>query len=194
MRASSAGGNGIGTDPAKTSEGFCLWFTGLPSSGKSTVAEIVALMLLEYGRQSTMLDGDVVRTQLSKGLGFSKEDRDLNILRIGFVASEIVRHNGVAIAAAVSPYEATRQQVRQMMEAGEFIEVFVSTPLALCEERDLKGLYAKARRGEAKGVTGIDDPYEAPTNAEIVVQTDVVPPEQGALQVIEYLKAQGFLD
>ena len=180
--------------PAKTSEGFCLWFTGLPSSGKSTIAEIVALMLLEYGRQSTMLDGDVVRTQLSKGLGFSKEDRDTNILRIGFVASEVVRHNGVAICAAVSPYEATRQQVRQLMEAGEFIEVYVETPLALCEERDLKGLYAKARRGEAKGVTGIDDPYEAPANAEVVVHTAHVSPEEGALQVIGYLKAQGFLE
>jgi sulfate adenylyltransferase len=180
--------------PAKTEEGFCLWFTGLPSAGKSTVAEIVALMLLEHGRQSTMLDGDVVRTHLSKGLGFSKEDRDTNILRIGYVASEIVRHNGVAICAAVSPYEATRQQVRQMMEAGEFVEVFVSTPLALCEERDLKGLYAKARRGEAKGVTGIDDPYEAPTNAEVVVETDKVSPEEGALQVIAYLRSQGFLE
>lgn len=180
--------------PAKTQEGFCLWFTGLPSAGKSTIAEIVALMLLEHGRQSTMLDGDVVRTHLSKGLGFSKEDRDTNILRIGFVASEIVRHNGVAICAAVSPYEATRQQVRQMMESGEFIEVYVSTPLELCEERDLKGLYAKARRGEAKGVTGIDDPYEAPTNAEVVVHTNQVSPEQGALQVIEFLRSQGFID
>lgn len=179
--------------PAKTQEGFCLWFTGLPSAGKSTVAEIVALMLLEHGRQSTMLDGDVVRTHLSKGLGFSKEDRDTNILRIGFVASEIVRHNGVAICAAVSPYEATRQQVRQMMEAGEFVEVYVSTPLELCEQRDLKGLYAKARRGEAKGVTGIDDPYEAPTNAEVVIHTDQVSPEEGALQVVEFLRAQGFL-
>ncbi|NMC80874.1 MAG: bifunctional sulfate adenylyltransferase/adenylylsulfate kinase, partial [Chloroflexi bacterium] len=142
--------------------GFCVWFTGLPSSGKSTIAEILAIKLMEYGRQVTVLDGDVVRTHLSKGLGFSKEDRDTNILRIGFVATEIVRHNGVAICAAVSPYSATRNQVRAMLGNGNFVLSYVATPVAVCEQRDVKGLYARARRGELKGFTGVDDPYEPP--------------------------------
>jgi len=174
--------------PPKNHQGFCLWFTGLPSAGKSTIADIVALMLMEYGRVVSVLDGDVVRTHLSKGLGFSKEDRDTNILRIGYVASEITKHEGTVICAAVSPYAATRNQVRGMVGGEKFIEIFVDTPLSECETRDLKGIYAKARRGEMTGVTGIDDPYEAPTNPEIKLTTVDTTPEQNAKRVIEYLK------
>ncbi|NJM55512.1 MAG: sulfate adenylyltransferase, partial [Verrucomicrobiae bacterium] len=137
--------------PPRHQQGFCLWFTGLSGAGKSTIAEIVAVLLLECGRQSTMLDGDVVRTHLSRGLGFSREDRDVNILRIGFVASEVVRHNGTVICAAISPYRATRDEVRKMVGGqDQFIEIFVDTPLEVCEERDIKGLYVRARRGEIK--------------------------------------------
>ena len=179
--------------PARAHQGFCLWFTGLPSAGKSTIADIVALMLMEYGRQVTVLDGDVVRTHLSKGLGFSKEDRDTNILRIGFVAAEITKHEGAVICAAVSPYTATRNQVRGLVGSDKFIEIFVDTPLGECEVRDLKGIYAKARRGEMTGVTGIDDPYEAPTNPEITLTTLDTTPEGNAKRVIEYLKEKKLI-
>ena len=179
--------------PPKHKQGFTVWFTGLSGSGKSTTAEILTTLLLEHGRQVTQLDGDVVRTHLSKGLGFSKEDRDINIRRIGFVASEIVRHRGVAVCAAVSPYRATRNDVRNMVGSENFIEVFVDTPLEVCEERDVKGLYAKARRGEIKGFTGIDDPYEPPHNPEIVLDTVNHTAEENAHQIVDYLKARGFL-
>ncbi len=142
---------------------------------------------MEHGRQLTLLDGDVIRTHLSKGLGFSKEDRDMNIRRIGFVASEIVRHHGLAICAAVSPYRATRSEVRSMVGEGRFIEVFVDTPLEVCEQRDSKGMYAKARRGEIKGFTGIDDPYEEPLNAEIRLTTTDCFPEDNARKIISFL-------
>jgi sulfate adenylyltransferase len=173
--------------PPRHHQGFCLWFTGLPSAGKSTIADIVALMLMEYGRQVTVLDGDVVRTHLSKGLGFSKEDRDTNILRIGYVASEIVKHEGAVICAAVSPYIATRNQVRNLMGPEKFIEIFIDTPLAECERRDLKGIYAKARKGEMTGVTGIDDPYEAPVSPEITLTTEHTTPQENAQRVIDHL-------
>ena len=179
--------------PPKHKQGFTVWFTGLSGSGKSTTAEILTTLLLEHGRQVTQLDGDVVRTHLSKGLGFSKEDRDINIRRIGFVASEIVRHRGVAVCAAVSPYRATRNDVRNMVGSDNFIEVFVNTPLEVCEERDVKGLYAKARRGEIKGFTGIDDPYEPPNNPELVLDTVNHTAEENAHQIIEYLLERGFL-
>ena len=133
-----------------------MWFTGLSGAGKSTTAEVLIALLLERGRQATLLDGDIVRTHLSQGLGFSKADRDTNIRRIGFVASEIVRHGGVAVCAAVSPYRATRDEVRAMVGHDHFVEVFVDTPLDVCEERDTKGMYAKARRGEIKEFTGIE--------------------------------------
>jgi sulfate adenylyltransferase len=174
-------------------QGFCIWLTGLSGAGKSTIAEIVAILLMEYGRQVTVLDGDVVRIHLSKGLGFSKEDRDTNILRIGFVASEIVRHHGVVICAAVSPYRAARNECRSMVRKDRFIEVFVDTPLEVCEQRDIKGMYAKARRGEIKGFTGIDDPYEEPLNAEIRFDTTGCSPEYNAHQIINYLIDRGFL-
>ncbi|MCA9886761.1 MAG: bifunctional sulfate adenylyltransferase/adenylylsulfate kinase [Anaerolineae bacterium] len=178
--------------PPRFRQGACIWFTGLSGSGKSTTAEILISMLLEHGRQVTVLDGDVVRTHLSKGLGFSKEDRDTNIRRIGFVAGEIVRHGGVVICAAISPYRAVRDDIRSMIGEG-FMEVFVDTPLEVCEQRDTKGLYAKARRGEIKGFTGIDDPYEAPVNPEIHLTTVDVSPEENARLIIEHLVKEGYL-
>ena len=179
--------------PPKHRQGVCIWFTGLSGAGKSTTAEILTDLLMEHGRQVTVLDGDVVRTHLSKGLGFSKEDRDANILRIGFVAAEIVRHGGVAICAAVSPYSAARNEVRAMVGAEHFIEVFVDTPLDVCEERDSKGMYAKARRGEITGFTGIDDPYEAPENPEITLDTVRNSAEENADVVLEYLAEKRFV-
>ncbi len=179
--------------PARHKQGVCIWFTGLSGAGKSTVAEVLTVLLQECGRQVTVLDGDVVRTHLSKGLGFSKDDRDINIRRIGFVASELVRHGATAICAAVSPYRATRNDVRNMVGADRFVEVFVDTPLAVCEERDTKGLYSKARRGEIRGFTGIDDPYEEPDSAEIILDTVQTTPEDNAHQIVAYLRAQGFI-
>jgi sulfate adenylyltransferase len=179
-------------------QGFCIWFTGLPSSGKSTVAEALVVMLMEHGRQVTMLDGDVVRTHLSKGLTFSKEDRDTNILRVGFVASEIVRHMGAVICAAVSPYRHTRNQVRAMVanhssEDHAFIEVFVDTPAEECERRDVKGFYAQARDGKIKGFTGVDDPYEPPLNPEIRLSTTDTTAAQNAARIVQLLLTRGLL-
>jgi len=181
------------TNPPQHRRGFCLWFTGLSGSGKSTTAQALIPMLFERGRQLTILDGDVVRTHLSKGLGFTKEDRDTNILRIGFVAGEIVRHNGTVICAAISPYSQTRNEIKKMVGHESFIEVFVNTPLEVCEDRDVKGLYAKARAGEIKGFTGIDDPYEAPRNPEIELDTVTYTPEENARQIIDYLVARGYI-
>ena len=182
--------------PPRHKQGFCVWFTGLSGAGKSTVAEALVSMLLERGRQVTLLDGDVVRTHLSKGLGFSREDRDTNILRIGFVAGEVVRHNGIAVCAAISPYRAARDAVRRMIEEiGEerFVEVFVDAPIEMCEQRDAKGMYARARRGEIKGFTGVDDPYEPPINPEVTLDTVNEPPERCAARVIAHLVRVGFL-
>jgi sulfate adenylyltransferase len=179
--------------PPVHQKGFCIWFTGLSGAGKSTIANILAVLLMEHGRPVTSLDGDIVRTHLSKGLGFSKEDRDTNIRRIGFVASEIVRHNGVVFCAAVSPYRSTRSEVRCMVGADRFIEVFVDTPLTVCEERDKKGLYAMARRGELKNFTGIDDPYEPPLDAELRLTTLDCTPEENAREIVDYLIDKGFL-
>ncbi|MBZ0300450.1 MAG: bifunctional sulfate adenylyltransferase/adenylylsulfate kinase [Anaerolineae bacterium] len=178
--------------PPRHRQGACIWFTGLSGAGKSTTADVLTVMLLEHGRQVTILDGDIVRTHLSKGLGFSKEDRDVNIRRIGFVAAEIVRHGGIAICAAVSPYRATRNDVRNMVGDG-FIEVYMDTPLEVCEARDTKGMYAKARAGEIKGFTGIDDPYEPPLNSEITLKTEGVTPEQNAALILDYLIKQGLI-
>jgi sulfate adenylyltransferase len=179
--------------PQRHQQGVCIWFTGLSGAGKSTTAEVLTALLLERGRQATVLDGDVVRTHLSKGLGFSKEDRDTNIRRIGFVAAEIVRHGGTAICAAVSPYSATRHEVRNMVGQDRFIEVFVDTPLEVCEQRDAKGMYAKARRGEITGFTGIDDPYEPPTHPEITLETVVQTPQENARRILAYLIQRGFV-
>jgi sulfate adenylyltransferase len=179
--------------PPRHRQGVCIWLTGLSGAGKSTTAEVLQALLLENGRQVTLLDGDVVRTHLSKGLGFSKEDRDTNIVRIGFVASEVVRHGGVAICAAISPYRATRDQVRNMVGPDRFIEVFVDAPLEVCEMRDTKGLYAKARRGELEGFTGINDPYEPPVNPEITLDTVGHTPEQNGHTILTYLSERGFV-
>lgn len=179
--------------PALHNDGACVWFTGLSGAGKSTVAEILTILLNEHGRSVTLLDGDVVRTNLSKGLGFGREDRDTNILRIGFVAAEIVRHRGLAVCAAVSPYKAARNEVREMFDAGKFVEVFVDTPLSVCEERDVKGMYSKARSGQIKGFTGIDDPYEAPDNPEIILDTVDHSAEENARMVLDHLVKLGFI-
>lgn len=149
-------------------------------------------MLMARGRQVTLLDGDVVRTHLSKGLGFSREDRDTNIRRIGFVAAEVVRHGGAVICAVVSPYRATRDQVRAMIGEG-FVSVFVDTPVEECERRDVKGMYALARAGEIHGFTGVDDPYEPPLNPEVTVRTVGETPEQSAGEILAHLLERGFL-
>lgn len=179
--------------PPRHRQGVCIWFTGLSGAGKSTTADILTVLLQEAGRQITVLDGDVVRTHLSKGLGFSREDRDTNIRRIGYVAAEIVRHGGVAICAAVSPYRATRNDVRNLVGKDRFIEVFVDTPLEVCEQRDVKGMYAAARRGEIKGFTGIDDPYEAPQHPELTLNTVTHTPEENARLILAYLIQAGLV-
>jgi sulfate adenylyltransferase len=181
------------TYPPRHRQGVCVWFTGLSGAGKSTTAEVLTVLLLEHGRQVTLLDGDVVRTNLSSGLGFSKEDRDTNIRRIGFVAGEIARHGGIAVCAAISPYRSTRNEVRQIVGSDRFVEVFVDTPLEECERRDAKGMYARARRGEITGWTGIDDPYEAPAHAELVLDTVSHSAEDNARQILRLLADQGFV-
>jgi len=179
--------------PPRHQKGFCIWFTGLSGAGKTSIAEVLTEKLAELGRQVTVLDGDVVRTHLSKGLSFSKEDRDTNILRIGYVASEIVRHNGAVICAAVSPYRAARNEVRNLVGHDHFILVFVDTPLELCEQRDTKGMYGKARRGEIQGFTGIDDPYEPPLDPDLTVETINYSPDDNARHILKCLFSKGFL-
>ncbi|MCY3780639.1 MAG: bifunctional sulfate adenylyltransferase/adenylylsulfate kinase [Chloroflexi bacterium] len=178
--------------PPRHQRGVCLWFTGLSGSGKSTTAEHIVNLLLEKGRNVTVLDGDVVRTHLSKGLGFSKADRDTNIRRIGYVAGEIVRHGGMVICAAISPYRATRQDVRNLVGNG-FIEIHMATPLEFVEAHDVKGLYAKARRGEIKGFTGIDDPYEPPLNPDFTLTAENTRPEENARLIVDRLAELGYV-
>ena len=182
--------------PPRSQQGFTVFFTGLPSSGKSTVAQVLMAKLMEIGtRPVTLLDGDIVRKHLSSELGFSKRDRDINILRIGFVASEITKNRGVAICAPIAPYEATRRQVREMIsQYGGFILVYVATPLEVCEKRDRKGLYAKARAGLIKDFTGISDSYEPPQDAEIVIDTSKLSPEEAAEIILDYLRREGYLE
>jgi len=168
--------------------GLTLWFTGLSGAGKSTIAGIVGPELEARGMTVEYLDGDVVRTHLSKGLGFSKEDRDTNINRIAWVASRITRHGGVVLVSAISPYEETREQARAMVEEfGPFVEVFVDASVATCAERDVKGLYAKAFAGEIKEFTGVSDPYEPPEHPEIHVRTENESPEESAAKVLARL-------
>jgi len=182
--------------PPRHKQGFCIWFTGLSGSGKSATTQVLTTLLLERGRETAILDGDVVRTHLSKGLGFSKEDRDTNIMRIGFVAGEIAHAGGAVICAAISPYRAAREEARKMV--GEnFIEAFMDTPVEVCEQRDVKGLYAKARQamqdGKPMGFTGVDDPYEPPINPEITLKGYGATPEDNARIIVKYLEDQGYL-
>ncbi len=182
--------------PPRHQQGFCVWFTGLSGSGKSATTQVLTSLLLERGREVTILDGDVVRTHLSKGLGFSKEDRDTNILRIGFVAGEIVRAGGAVVCAAISPYRAARNQARQMV-GDNFVMVYMDTPVEVCEKRDVKGLYIKARQamaeGHPMGFTGVDDPYEPPLDPEITLPGYGPTPEDNARRVTGFLEEQGFL-
>ena len=181
--------------PDRARQGFTVFLTGLSGSGKSTIANVLMAKLMEIGtRPVTLLDGDIVRKNLSSELGFSKEHRDLNIRRIGFVASEITKNRGVAICAPIAPYRSVRREVRQLIDPlGAFIEVHVAAPLEVCEARDRKGLYAKARAGLIKGFTGIDDPYEEPENAEIVLDTSKMSVEESAAQILLYLENEGFI-
>lgn len=172
-------------------EGCTLWFTGLSGSGKTTLALIVEASLRDRGMRVEILDGDVVRTHLSKGLGFSKEDRDINIRRIGWVCHILSRNGVVAIAAAISPYRAIRDENRKMID--HFVEVYCKCDLAVLEERDVKGLYKKARSGEIAHFTGISDPYEAPQNAEVVIESDKETPEESAAKILRKLEELGHI-
>ena len=180
--------------PALSKRGFTIFFTGLSGSGKSTLANGVLVKLLEDGRRpATLLDGDIVRTHLSSELGFSKEHRSINVRRIGFVASEITKNGGIAICAPIAPYRLDRQFNRKMIDPlGGYIEVFVNTPLEICEQRDVKGLYAKARKGLLKQFTGIDDPYEKPENAEIVIDSSDENPEVLVNQILDQIHKMGY--
>jgi len=172
-------------------KGFTLWFTGLSGSGKSTIAERVALKLERKGIPVEILDGDVVRSHLSKGLGFSREDRDENIKRVGFVCQLLSRHGVAVIASVISPYRQAREYNREKI--GDFVEVYTRCPVEVCEERDLKGLYQKARAGEIKGFTGVDDPYEPPLNPEVTCKTDVESVEESVEKVLRKLEELGYL-
>ncbi len=181
--------------PPRDRQGFTIFFTGLSGSGKSTIANILRVRFLEYGgRPVTLLDGDIVRKHLSSELGFSREHRDMNIRRIGFVASEITKNGGIAICAPIAPFDVVRKEVRTMIEGGgAFILVHLSTPLETCERRDRKGLYAKARAGLVQQFTGISDPYEEPDDAEIALDTSQMSPPQAAEEILSYLTNNGFL-
>jgi len=183
------------TKPPRHKQGFTVFFTGLSGSGKSTIANALMVKLLEIGdRNITLLDGDLVRKNLSSELGFSKEHRNLNIERIGYVASEITKNGGIAICAPIAPYTATRRTVRDMIEAvGGFIEIHVATPLEVCEARDRKGLYAKARAGIIKEFTGISDPYEAPEDPEVVIDTGELSADLAAHRVLVKLESLGYI-
>jgi adenylylsulfate kinase len=177
---------------ANRDRGAVIWFTGLSGSGKTTIAHQVEETLLESGVPVEILDGDVVRENLSKGLGFSKEDRDINIRRIAFVAHLLQRNGVFVITAAISPYRAIREEARAMIK--DFVEVYAEAPLEVCEERDVKGLYAKARAGEIKGFTGVDDPYEPPPRPEVTCHTDREMVEESAQKVIDKLIQLKFLE
>jgi len=172
-------------------KGFTLWFTGLSGAGKTTLARLVETELSARGHKVEVLDGDVIRTNLSKGLGFSKEDRDTNIRRIGFVCNLLTRNDVVAIAAAISPYREVRDELRR--DIGAFVEVYVSCPIDVLAERDVKGLYKKALAGEIKNFTGVDDPYESPLAAEVTVETDTETPEESAARIIARLEELSLL-
>jgi adenylylsulfate kinase len=173
-------------------QGFTLWFTGLSGAGKTTISKLVVSELEARGSAIEVLDGDVVRQNLSKGLGFSKEDRDTNIRRVAFVADLLSRNGVPVITAAISPYRAIRDEARAQMD-GRFIEAYVKASVEECERRDVKGLYAKARAGEIKEFTGVSDPYEPPENAEIVLETEEQTPEESAAAIIAYLEERELI-
>jgi len=178
----------------KRDGGFTLWFTGLSGSGKTTIAHLVGPELERRGHVVEYLDGDTVRTNLSKGLGFSKEDRDTNIERIGWVAARLTRHGAAVIAAAISPYEETRRKARGLVEEwGSFVEVHLATSVEECARRDVKGLYEKAFRGEIKGFTGVDDPYEDPAAPELRIDTEEHEPEESARLIVAKLEELGLV-
>ena len=184
-------GGGAGTRHDRATTGFTIWFTGLSGSGKSTIAHILEGELRDRGHRVEVLDGDVVRTNLSKGLGFSKEDRDTNILRIGWVCEILSRNDVVAIGAAISPYREIRDQIRA--NVGRFVEVYVEAPLEVLADRDVKGLYRKAMAGEIQNFTGVNDPYEAPVNPEVVCHSDgSETPEESAAKVLVKLEELGY--
>ena len=172
-------------------QGFVLWFTGFSGAGKSTIAGKVVAQLQERGVPVELLDGDEVRTHLSKGLGFGKEDRDINVRRIGWVAGLLSRHGVCAVTAAISPYANVRAEARAMAEV--FVEVFVDAPIEECRQRDVKGLYARADRGEIPNFTGVSDPYEPPDNPEVHVRTDQQTPDESAQAVVQYLEQRGLV-
>jgi sulfate adenylyltransferase len=180
------------TSPPRFRQGLTIWFTGLSGSGKSTVAHALVERLAEFGRNVSLLDGDEIRTHLSKGLGFSKEDRDENIHRVGYVAGLVAQHGGTALCAVISPYRAPRDKARQS-SGGNFVEIFCDTPIAVCEQRDVKGLYAKARAGQIKGFTGVDDPYEAPLNPEVTLDTSKLGVQECVDKIIDKLIALGYI-
>jgi adenylylsulfate kinase len=171
--------------------GVTIWLTGLSGAGKSTITHVLGKKLSDGGYSVEVLDGDIVRTNLTKGLGFSKEDRDTNIRRIGFVASLLTRHGVMVLVSAISPYRESRDEVRTKI--GNFVEVFVNAPLDVCENRDVKGLYKRARSGEIKSFTGIDDPYECPLNPEIECRTDLEPLEESVNKIWQKLREMGYL-
>jgi adenylylsulfate kinase len=171
--------------------GFTLWFTGLSGSGKTTISELVERELRNRERPVEVLDGDIVRTNLSKGLSFSREDRNINVLRIGFVANLLTRNGVGVVVSAISPYKEARDQVRRRIV--DFVEVFVDAPLEVCAERDVKGLYKKAFSGEIQGFTGVSDPYEPPNAPDLVLKTEEESPEESARKVIEKLEFFGYL-
>jgi len=181
--------------PPRHQQGFTIFCTGLSGAGKSTIARVLHARLLEMGKRPvTLLDGDVVRRNLSSELGFSKEHRDINVRRIGFVASEITKNRGIAICAPIAPYTTTRRQIRQLIENyGGFVELYVDTPLEVCEGRDRKGMYAKARAGLIKGFTGVDDPYEDPENPEVRIDTTDLTPDEAAQEALLYLERAGYI-
>jgi sulfate adenylyltransferase len=181
--------------PPRQDQGFTVLFTGLSGSGKSTIANALMSKFLEMGgRPVTLLDGDLVRKHLSSELGFSKEHRDINIRRIGYVASEITKNGGIAICAPIAPYDGVRKEVRAMIEpAGGFVLVHVATPVEVCEQRDRKGLYAKARAGIIPEFTGVSDPYETPTDADVTIDTESTTPEEAAQQVLLHLEHEGYI-
>ncbi len=183
------------THPPRAQQGFTVFLTGLSGAGKSTIASVLLVKFMETGgRPVTLLDGDIVRKNLSSELNFSKEHRDINIRRIGYVASEITKNGGIAICAPIAPYDSTRKEVRQAIEeGGGFVLVHVATPIETCEERDRKGLYAKARAGILKEFTGISDPYEAPTDADLVLDTTKLSPEESAQEILLFLEREGYI-